>query len=76
MEVQRAKDREMQIQVALLRRDLINFSFCRPKKEVKLEQLLPPDLDTGTARPKRMTAKRRAAVADRIREAMGAFIKR
>lgn len=28
--------------LAILRRDLINFSFCRPKKPVELDQLLPP----------------------------------
>jgi hypothetical protein len=27
---------------ALLRRDVINYSFCRPKEPVKLDDLLPP----------------------------------
>jgi hypothetical protein len=56
----------------VLRTDLINFSFCRPKKPVTLKDLLPDDEvgrggQVSTAKPRRMTAKRRTAMAETLR---------
>ena len=65
------RQRELRIPTAVLRRDLINFSFCRPKKEVSLEDLLPGEdwtVSSGvpTGKRRRMTAKRRAALAETL----------
>lgn len=71
---ERARQRELHTLTALLRMDVINFSMGRPKTPVKLEDLLPAQKEArGPEKPKRRTAKRRALVADRIREAMAAF---
>lgn len=63
------KRRERAIQFALLRREIINFSFCHPKKAVELDDLLPDWGNKRRAREprgkrKRMTAKRRAALCE------------
>lgn len=61
-----ARERGLQRTVALLRMDLINFSMRRPEKPVELEDLFAGDDGKPQRRP-RMTPKRRAYVADRIR---------
>jgi hypothetical protein len=54
--------------LALLRMDVINYSICHPEKPVRLEDLVPDSPKAqASAAPRRMTAKRRQAVADKIR---------
>lgn len=64
-----AEQREREALLTLLRLDVINFSFARPKEPVKFDDLMP-DLKAskpGPAKRKRMTTKRRQAVAEQIR---------
>ena len=66
--------------LALLRHDIINFSFCRPKEPVKLEDLLPGEGAlarapvAGHGRPARMTRTRRRTVAEGCRAIFGAMV--
>lgn len=56
--------------LALVRRDLINFSFCRPKEPVSVDDLLPPDEEAPAAtRPRRyrMTAGKRQEIVGGVR---------
>jgi hypothetical protein len=53
--------------VSLLRLDIINFSMRGPKERIKLSDVLPPEESAKPIPAKRMTAKRRAMVADGIR---------
>jgi hypothetical protein len=63
--------RDMLVLAATVRRDIINFSMCHPKRPVALEDLLPSEPGTGARRPKR---RRRAAIAENIRSAMSHFL--
>lgn len=54
---------ERRVLVAMLQRDLINFSFCRPKEPVRLEDLLPAGLLGARARAPRTRLTRRRARA-------------
>ena len=62
--------------LALLRMDLINFSMRGPKEPVRLSDLLPREAECEVAASalRRMSAKRRRAVADKIRAVMGSFL--
>lgn len=75
LRVDNAKRRAVDLQFAMLRREMINFSFCRPKKPVELKDLLPDwDVKASARAPrgkrKRMTAKRRAAMCEMMRTAL------
>jgi len=64
------KEREDLRRIALLRMDLINFSFCRPKKPITLGDLLPGEIDAAEAEPvrrHRMTRKLRQEIANSFR---------
>lgn len=64
------REREVHTMLALLRLDVINFSQRAPKERVRLEDLLPADPENEEATPvkrPRLTAKRRAVIADGIR---------
>jgi hypothetical protein len=65
----REGQREKLTMLAALRKDIINFSFNRPKEPVTMEDLLPSEHHDPPKR-KRMTARRREQVADRIRARM------
>jgi hypothetical protein len=60
------KEREDLRRIALLRMDVINFSFCRPKKPITLSDLLPGEAQTQRAEPSRprMTRKLRQEIAN------------
>jgi len=73
VEQERLRSRELQALFALLRRDVINFSMCHPKKAVELSDLLPSEIGVRQPSPARMSPKRRAAVAEKLRVAMGMF---
>ena len=66
--------REAQTMLALLRTDIINFSMNRPKRLVRVEDLLPPEPGERRAAPRRMSPKRRQAVANRIRSVFGPLV--
>ncbi len=69
---ERLKARELHTLFALLRMDVINFSMARPKRAVRLEDLLPSgEEEAGRQapdKPVRMTAKRRRRVETLVRE--------
>ena len=73
-EERRMAQRERRTLFALLRRDIINFSMCHPKRPVQLEDLLPSEPGSGGRRPKRMTPRRRKVIADNIRNTMSHFL--
>ena len=66
--------RETQTMLALLRKDIINFSMGHPKRPVTLEDLLPPEPGRHQGAPRRMSPKRRQAVANRIRGVFGPLV--
>ncbi len=77
LRAQRLRDRHLYMLVAQMRADLINFSFCHPKKLVKLDDLLPPidgDPQAQRLQPqrRRLTAKRRAEIVEGCRAWMRA----
>jgi len=64
--------RERHMLIAMLQRDLINYSFYRPKQLVTLGDLIGPDPSRKPKAPgRRMTAGRRANVAKQIRGLFG-----
>lgn len=67
----REQMRERRALVALLQREIINFSIRAPKEPAQIDDLLPAEWTRGArdteARPRRMTRKRREAVAERLR---------
>jgi hypothetical protein len=63
-----AERREAHIMLSLLRMDVINFSAIRPRERITLDDLLPPEETAAPpAQRPRLTARRRAAIADGIR---------
>jgi hypothetical protein len=61
-------ERESYTMLALLRLDVINFSYRAPKDRITLDDLLPPEIEPAEpVKRARMTAKRRAMIADGIR---------
>jgi hypothetical protein len=65
--------RETQTMLALLRTDVINFSMSPPKRRVRVEDLLPSE--PGKQEPiRRLSPKRRQAVANRIRSVFGPLV--
>lgn len=62
-----AARREAHLMLSLLRMDVINFSAARPRERITLDDLLPPEEDAPRPRRPRLTARRRAAIADGIR---------
>jgi len=69
------RDRELLALVTAVRVDLVNFSFRAPEKPVRFKDLMPAGEEGAAmaARPKRMTTKRRDAVAGHLRNVMGLF---
>lgn len=63
------EQRKQQAMLALLRVDIINFSYRAPRDRITLDDLLPPDDSDETPTPKRprLTAKRRQLIADGFR---------
>jgi hypothetical protein len=55
--------------LSILRMDVINFSAARPRERITLDDLLPPDPEerAPVVRRPRLTARRRAAIAESIR---------
>jgi hypothetical protein len=62
-----AARREAHLMLSLLRMDVINFSAARPRERITLDDLLPPEEDAPRPKRPRLTTKRRAAIADGIR---------
>lgn len=64
-----AARREVHTMLSILRMDVINFSAARPRERITLDDLLPPDPEARAPvmRRPRLTVKRRAAIADGIR---------
>jgi hypothetical protein len=58
-----AREREQHTMLALLRLDVINFSYRAPRDRITLDDLLPPE---PVKRP-RLTAKRQQQIADGVR---------
>lgn len=77
VKIERGQHRELYVLVALLRTDLINFSFCHPKEPVKVSDLLPPEHGGAAlaAAPQRgrLTAKTRGEIANSFRRMMDAL---
>jgi hypothetical protein len=64
----RVARREVHTMLSILRMDIINFSAARPKERITLDDLLPPeDNERALVKRPRLTAKRRAWIADGIR---------
>jgi hypothetical protein len=63
----RRGQRETHTMLALLRLDVINFSYRAPKDRITLDDLLPADLDEMPVKRPRLTQKRRQQIADGFR---------
>ncbi len=71
------EQREWHLVLALLRRDVINFSMRSPQKPVELEDIAPWTVThrQGSApRGLRMTKERRREIADSFRRTMQALM--
>lgn len=62
------REKEFHRAICALRVDVINHSLGRPEKPVTIEMLMP-----GRESVERMTKKRRAFVANRLRATMGSL---
>jgi hypothetical protein len=73
-----AERRQQQRDLAVLRMDVINFSICRPKRLVQLEDLLgEPDaakVAVSSVRPRKLNKRMRMEIANGWRRQMNAMI--
>jgi hypothetical protein len=63
----RRGQRETHTLLALLRLDVINFSYRAPRERITLDDLLPPDADEQPVKRPRLTEKRRQYIAEGFR---------